>query len=65
LGSPNPDELTPGQLKEIQTARKLYFANLRSSSVKAITRAKGKRLREKAAAIEAEVEARPTERFLG
>jgi hypothetical protein len=58
------DDLTTGQLKKISTARKLYFAQLRQSSVRGIKPATTKRLRERAAAIEAEVEARPTERFL-
>ena len=58
------DDLTTGQLKKISTARKLYFAQLRQSSVGGMKPAKTKRLRERAAAIDAEIEARPTERFL-
>lgn len=47
------DDLTPPQLKEIQTARKLYFAELRTASVKAIKHAKAERLRARADAIDA------------
>lgn len=47
------DDLTAPQLKEIQTARKLYFANLRLASVKAIKHAKAERLRARADAIDA------------
>jgi hypothetical protein len=57
LGFANPDQPTPEQQKEINTARKLYFAQLRQSSVAGIKRAKATRLRDRAAAIEAEVEA--------
>ena len=57
-------QLTPGQRAEIKTEKKLYFATLRTASVRAIKRqkadrleAQAKRLRAQADAIEAEVEA--------
>jgi hypothetical protein len=50
-------DLTTEQLKEIKTAQKLYFAKLRTESVKAKKRKKADRLRQLADAIDAEVEA--------
>jgi hypothetical protein len=49
--------LTPEQRRQITTARKSYYANLRSSSVRGIKLAKAKRLEQRAAAIRAEYEA--------
>jgi hypothetical protein len=53
----DPSAWTAEQCAVIKTAKRAYFARLRRSSVKAIKLAKAKRLREKAAAIEAEAEA--------
>ncbi|MGA7054482.1 MAG: hypothetical protein WBZ37_25080 [Mycobacterium sp.] len=50
----DPDRLTADQLKQIKTARKLYFAELRIGSVRATKLNKAKRLRARAAEIEAE-----------
>lgn len=49
----DPEDLTPKQRNEIKTQRKLYFAKLRVGSAKAIQRAKARRLRQRADAIEA------------
>jgi hypothetical protein len=44
LGFANPTDPTPEQLKEISTARKLYFAQLRQFSAAGVKRAKARRL---------------------
>jgi hypothetical protein len=49
--------LTADQRKQIATAKALYFAKLRSESVRAIKRQKAERLRQRAAALDAEAEA--------
>jgi hypothetical protein len=52
-----PDgELTAQQCNQIATAKRLYFARLRRSSVAATKRAKAERLQQQAAKIEAELE---------
>jgi hypothetical protein len=50
----DPDRLTADQRKQIATAKALYFAQLRSASVRAIKRQKAERLRKIAAALDAE-----------
>jgi hypothetical protein len=57
-----PDgKLTAQQCNQITTAKKLYFARLRRSSVAASKRLKAARLQEQADAIEAEITAEAAE----
>jgi hypothetical protein len=52
----DPDRLTAEQLAEVKTARKAYFAELRTKSIRGIKHAQASRLRQRADAIDAEAD---------